>query len=234
MSTNQKPAIRTPLQNWHMEHGAHLLARFGWQLPAHYGSLQSELAAARDGIGLADISACAKLRLDGQGVRGFASKFVPAGSLSKPGEVANVDCNGPALASCLTERTLFLTASETAPTSLLERFKSLPETVATDLTMALAAFILVGPRSEALLRRLTALDLSIVSLPAGKCAETSIAGVHALLVRPPRSTLIETQLFVSADLAEYVWETLLHNGGEFGIVPLGFQGLDTIGSQVVQ
>src|SRR5262249_25439278 len=90
MSTNQKPAIRTPLQNWHMEHGAHLVARNGWKLPAHYGSPQSELAAAREGIGLADISACAKLRLDGNGVRGFASEFVPA-SLSKPGEVAIID-----------------------------------------------------------------------------------------------------------------------------------------------
>src|SRR5262249_3209798 len=160
----QKPAIRTPLQNWHMEHGAHLVARNGWKLPAHYGSPQSELAAAREGIGLADISACAKLRLDGNGVRGFASEFVPA-SLSKPGLVAIMDCDGPVVACRLTDRSFLLTGAETSPTSLLERFKWLPETVATDLTMALAAFTLVGLRCEELLRRLTALDLSIASLP---------------------------------------------------------------------
>jgi glycine cleavage system aminomethyltransferase T len=234
MSTDQKPAIRTPLQNWHMEHGAYLVAQNGWQLPAHYGSPQSELAAAREGIGLADISACAKLQLDGQGVRGFASEVVPAGSLSKPGDAAILDCDGPVVACRLTDRSLLLTGAETAPTSLLERFMSLPETVATDLTMALAAFTLVGPSCETLLRRLTALDLSIASLPAGKCAESSLAGVHALLVRPPRSTFIETQLFVAADVAEYLWEKLLHVGREFGIVPLGIENLVTIRSQTVQ
>jgi glycine cleavage system aminomethyltransferase T len=233
MSTNQKPAIRTPLQNWHMEHEAHLVAQNGWQWPAHFGSLQLELAAAREGIGLADISACAKLRLDGQGVRGFASEFVPAGSLSKPGDAAIIDCDGPVVACRLTDRGVLLTVAETAPTSLLERFKSVPETVATNLTMALAAFTLVGPPCEALLRRLTDLDLSTASLPAGKCAETSLAGVHALLVRPPRSTLIETQLYVAADIAEYLWEKLLRVGHEFGIVPLGIENLVTIRSQNV-
>jgi len=200
-------------------------------LPAHYGSPQSELVAAREGIGLADISACAKLRLDGQGVQGFASEVVPSGSLSKPGDAAIIDCEGPVVACRLTDRSVLLTDAETAPTSLLERFKSVPETASTDLTMALAAFTLVGSRCEALLRRLTALDMSIVSLPAGKCAETSLAGVHALLVRPPRSKLIETQLFVAADIAEYLWEKLLHVGREFGIVPLGIETLDTIRSQ---
>ena len=233
MSTNQKPAIRTPLQNWHMEHGAHLVARNGWQLTAHYGSPQSELAAAREGIGLADTSTCAKLRLDGHGARGFASKFVPAGSFSRPGEVAIIDCDSPVVGCRLTNRSVLLTGAESAPTSLLERFKALPETVATDLTMALAAFTLVGPRCQELLGRLTSLDLSIASLPAGKCAETSLAGVHALLVRPPRSTFIETQLFVAADVAEYLWEKLLRVGHEFGIVPLGIENLVTIRSQNV-
>src|SRR5262249_60351049 len=103
MSTNQKPAIRTPLQNWHMEHGAHLLARNGWHLPAHYGSPQSELVAAREGIGLADISACAKPRLDGQGVQGFASEAVPSGSLSKPGDAAISHCEAPGAAGPFTD-----------------------------------------------------------------------------------------------------------------------------------
>jgi len=228
MTPNSGHAIRNPLHNWHLEHGAHFVDRTGRRLLAHYGNVQSEVAAIATGIGLADISSCSKLRLDGPGVGRFASQLAPDGALTKPGDVATLDCNGPAIACRLTDRTLFLTTSEANPTLLAERFSSLPETVATDLTMAMAGFILVGPRCEDLLGRVTALDLSTASVPPGRCSETSVAGVHALLVRPPRSTIIETRVYVPPDVAEYLWDKLLHAGRDFGITAVGLESLGQI------
>jgi 4-methylaminobutanoate oxidase (formaldehyde-forming) len=93
--------------------------------------------------------------------------------------------------------------------------------IRTDVTSAYAELGLVGPRVEDLLCRVTALDVSPAALPDGSCAETRLAGAHALLVRPPGALLPTMLLYVSWDLGEYVWKELLRVGGNLGLKPVG-------------
>jgi heterotetrameric sarcosine oxidase gamma subunit len=219
---------RTPLQHWHTAQGARFAESDGWQLPQVYSSVEAETAAARTGLALADLSAFAKISLQGRGVAALTRALIGDGPATRPLGVAALTADGPALACRLTEDHLLLLTEMTNPTALAERLASLGQgqpIIQSDVTSAYAGFCLVGPHTEMALRHVTALDVAPAALPVSSCAETSLAGVHALLVRAPEVTVPSLRIYVAWDLGEYVWERLLDAGRRLGIIPLGQEGL---------
>lgn len=229
MTRTAFPVARTPLYHWHAAHGVQFVGREGVQLPAVYSTVEAEAAAARDGIGLAEISAGAKLRLDGAGVPAVAAGFSSDQATVQARSVAVFDADGPALACRLAERSLLLLGSKIDTSALSRRVPESADIVTTDVTWASAGLLLVGPQGEALLRRLTSFDIAALRTPAGACVETSLAGVHALLIHPPRGSVDEMRLYIAADVGEYVWDTLLQVGRDLGITPVGLQCLAALG-----
>jgi len=125
-----------------------------------------------------------------------------------------------------------LLAPTLTPTVLSQRLATLGKDqplVLMDVTSAYAGFVVVGPRWEELLRRLTSLDLRPTSLPLPSCTETALAGVEAILVRSSGPSLPWVRIYVSWDLGEYVWERILEAGREQGILPLGLEALGLLG-----
>ena len=84
--------------------------------------------------------------------------------------------------------------------------------------------MLLGPRVEDLLRRLTHIDVRPAAFPDNSCLETSLAGVEALLVR----TRGAMRLLVPWDLGEFAWERLLEAGHDLAIGPLGLDALHSL------
>jgi glycine cleavage system aminomethyltransferase T len=226
MATVAAPPARTPLHHWHAAHGARLVDRDGWQVPAVYTDVERETAAARTGLGVADVSAFAKAGLFGPGVTEVVSHLAGEGHAVRPCTAAPLIAGGPGVACRLTADSLLLLASTTDPAPLAAGLRDLRHErplLQQDETSARAAFWLVGPRIEDLLHRLTAVDVR--AAPVGSCAETALAGVAALLVASPELEMPSLRVCVSWDLAEFVWECLLDAGLGLGAVPLG---LDTI------
>jgi sarcosine oxidase subunit alpha len=226
------PLRRTPLHSWHARHGAHFLDRLGWQLPAAYGALGRETDAARHGLAVADVSALVKIALVGPGVPALAQELAGNTAACQPRGVAALPVPTGALACRLTESHLLLLAATPDPgplQGLLAERRAGAAVVQSDVTSAQAGLCLVGQHVEDLLRRLTALDVSAAALPPGACAETGLAGVPALLIRPPGTTPPALHVLVGWDLAEYAWECVLEAGRGFGIQPLGWEGLCSLG-----
>jgi glycine cleavage system aminomethyltransferase T len=211
---------RLPLQRWHTSNGARFADSDGWQLPSVYTSVETETAAARTAVALADLSAFAKIRLLGRGADAAARQWIGDGPLPAPHGVALLQAPSAALVCRLTADHLLLLASTTAPPPLFP-FEA-PAVVATDVTCAYASYCLAGPRGEALLHQLTALD--VAALPSSGCAETGLASVHAVVVRAPELCVPSVRILVAWDVAEYVWETLFDAGRVHGITPLGLDG----------
>jgi heterotetrameric sarcosine oxidase gamma subunit len=222
----------TPLYHWHKDHGARFVDRQGWQLPAVYTTVEQELAAAQTGLALADVSAFAKISLLGQGVATLTAALLGDSPASRPLGVGTLSAGGPVCACRLTADHLLLLASTTDLGPLSERLKDLTQDqpiISTDVTSGLAGFWLGGPRVEEVLRRLTALDVCSQALPHGACAETMVAGVQALLVRPPARPIPAVGVYVSWDLGEYVWEQLLAAAGGWTLAGDGGWGLTPLG-----
>jgi len=57
--------LRTPLHQWHVDHGGRMVDFAGWSMPVQYTSIVTEHQATRTGVGLFDISHMGRLRFDG-------------------------------------------------------------------------------------------------------------------------------------------------------------------------
>jgi heterotetrameric sarcosine oxidase gamma subunit len=217
-----------PLHHWHAARGARFRENDGWQFPAYYSEVESEVAAARTVLALVDVSAFAKISLLGRGVPDMVQTLLGHSPATKPRGVARLTTGGPCWACRLTLDHLlllpFTTRAAGAMTRLAEISRS-PGVVQTDVTSANAGFGLAGPHREKLLSQLTPLDVSEAALPVGACAETSLAGVQALLVPWSEPPVAGVWIYVSWDVAEYVWDMIMDRGGSLGIMPLGLDGL---------
>jgi sarcosine oxidase, subunit alpha len=218
---------RTPLHHWHAARGAHFIEQDGWQLPAFYSEVALEVAALRSSLGLVDVSAFAKISFRGVGVPSLTKELVGDSPASRPHGVALFNAGGPALVCRLSEDHLLLLAFHTNQTLLNDRLEGLkPElpTVKTDVSSAYAMFSVVGPSVDKVFPWLTALDLNPSAFPAACCAETSLAGVHALVARPPEMKLEWLIAGVAWDLGEYAWEQLL----EAGLQAIGLEAFSRV------
>src|SRR5262245_18368172 len=187
-----KPLSRTPLYHWHSKRQARLVDLGGWQVPASFGGVDEEVDAARAAAGIADLSAFAKLALRGPQVASLARE----GRADQVRGVSTFWADAPILACRLTPHHLLLLAGNTSLTSLEQRKRELTQSadiVSTDETSAYAGFGLVGSRIEELLRHVTAFDMD--TLVDESCAETRVAGVHAVLVRLARLPVPSLRLY---------------------------------------
>jgi sarcosine oxidase subunit alpha len=219
---------RTPLYQWHAEHGARFLESDGWELPAVYSNVATEMSAGRERVGVADVSAWAKISLQGSDVAAVTLALLGDGGAAQPLDVVSFAVDTEVLACRLTWDHLLLLATTPNPARLQERLEQLPRlasVVQTDVSSLYAAFCLVGPKTEDLLGRLTSLAIGPSALPAGSCAETGLAGIQVLLIRPPQAVVPALFLLPSWDLAEYVWDTLLQSGRDLGVIPMGCESL---------
>jgi glycine cleavage system aminomethyltransferase T len=174
-------------------------------------------------VGVADVSPLAKLSLRGPGVPAFAAALGDVG----PRSVSKIDAG---LACRLTEDCLFLVAGSTSRAGFVEPFFSSAQIVRTDVTSAYAGFALVGNHVEVLVGRLSSFDVGNQGFPEGSCAETELAGVHALLVRPAGRFTPEICVYVAWDLGEYVWEVFWGTGRDLSIIPVGMETMKLLGS----
>ncbi|MFM7976877.1 MAG: glycine cleavage system protein T, partial [Pirellula sp.] len=57
--------LKTPLYDWHMNHGARMAPFAGYQMPIQYSGIVAEHTATRQAAGVFDISHMGRLRFDG-------------------------------------------------------------------------------------------------------------------------------------------------------------------------
>ncbi|HVF10784.1 MAG TPA: aminomethyltransferase family protein, partial [Abditibacteriaceae bacterium] len=93
----------------------------------------------------------------------------------------------------------------------------------TNVTAALAAVNLAGPRSREVLSALTDIDLSPEAFPYLGAREGTVAGVPALLLRIGFVGELGYEIHYPAEYGTYLWDTLLEAGKEFDIRPFGVE-----------
>ncbi len=67
---------RTPLHQWHKDHGARMVDFAGWAMPVQYASIIEEHEAIRTNGGIADISHMGRLRFEGPGAAVFLAELL--------------------------------------------------------------------------------------------------------------------------------------------------------------
>jgi glycine cleavage system aminomethyltransferase T len=178
----------------------------GWRAAAVFTSEQEEAALVRQGAGLSDVSWMTKLDLKGSGLN----------TLPALGERTRSWSLGPnhLLVTCDPEMSPAISSSSGV--------------WVTDVTSVFAQFLLAGPASRDVLRKLTSLNVSEKALPDSGCGQASVAHVRAIILRRDLGPLPAFHLLVSREYGESVWDSLLHAGREFRITQFGLKALEIL------
>jgi glycine cleavage system aminomethyltransferase T len=226
------PYRLSPVHDWHERHGAQITTVRDWRRVLHYGDARNEAVAARSAIAICDVTPLSKFNIQGKNsdvvVRRVCNRAPDVGHwlLLPPSGQGH----GPLRLVRLADDR-FLLIGETEDCAVLRKSWQLVAdatdcTHIEDLSSCFAAFLVIGPRTDELLKKLGPTDIDRV-LPDA-CVQTSICRTTSLLIRWQGGDALGWLVLVSRDYGEYVWECILDAGHELGICPCGLEALQTI------
>jgi sarcosine oxidase subunit alpha len=215
-----------------------------WLRPDHYAVpgkrkaeiVREEARAVRTGVGLIDVGTLGKMELYGPDAgtfleRVYTGKFTNlkvgmtryAVMLDESGVVID-----DGVVARLAENHYYFTTTTTGAAVVyreLQRWNAQwnLEIGIVNATGAFAGINLAGPRSRAVLKSLTALDLSNESFPYLAVRQAEVAGVPARIMRVGFVGELGYEIHVPADRAGHLWDALMEAGAAHGIRPFGVE-----------
>ena len=234
---------KTPLNDWHKSHGAHMFEFMGWEMPLNYkpGIVDEHLATRRSG-GLFDISHMGRFILTGPGVLPFLQHMLTNNAAAlDPGQAQYTmipNPTGGAIDDAYlyrideTQYLLVVNSSNTGKDFqwLRDHLKKFPGVVLEDHSRKLAMASFQGPKTKAVMERI--LKETGTRLPdpgRNNVRKASIEGIPLLIGRTGYTgEPLGFELFFPAEQALAVWEKIMHEGSAEGIVPVGLGARDTL------
>jgi aminomethyltransferase len=227
----------TALDAVHTALGATLTDFAGWRMPLRYGSERAEHLAVRTAAGLFDLSHMGEIAVTGPAA-GALLDYALVGHLSAlaPGRARyTMICaeDGGILDDLIVYRLAgdeFLVVANAANAAtvlaaLTARAAGFDAAVRDDRD-AYALLAVQGPRSAAVLGRLTGADLAGLRYYAGLPGE--VAGRPALIARTGYTGEDGFELFCAPADAGHLWRALTEAGAADGLVPCGLACRDTL------
>lgn len=225
------PYSTSPLDSHHRQLGVDFIDRAGWRLPDRYSSLEAEIAAVQQHVGMADLSAKGKLNLKCASLPKFLDRVLQIQSYLS-GNLTSVEFNQQKilLAALTSDEALLLTPAGQEGQVMDFLSQNLGETLVSfvDCTGGLAGLLLAGPHSRSTIAKFCALSVHPHDFPNFHVAQTSFAKVRATILRRDLGSLPAFELYFDRSYAGYLWETLLDAGKEFSLQPLGCQTVDLL------
>ena len=232
-----EPAKRSSMHQRQGEQGAHVQWAGDWRRAYDYGDPEAEAMAVHDGAGLIDVSTLGKMIVRGPDAGEFLDRLYPNRFANlKPGRVrygvlgtdaGRITDDGTI---CRLDDELLLRHHDV---ERRRQGRGLVHVVAarsgacdvhvTDITQALSAVNLAGPRSREILEKLTAMDCSNEAFAYMDGKRAHVAGVPCLLLRIGFVGELGYEIHFPSAYGEYMWDTLLEAGAEFGIAPFGLE-----------
>jgi sarcosine oxidase subunit alpha len=231
-----EPAQRSSIHHRHKELGGRMMWTGTWRRPHSYGDVEAEVQAVHGAVGLIDVSTLGKLLVIGPDAAEFLERLYPNrfGDM-KAGRIRYAVLNTDAgrimddgTIARLSEDAYYVTTTSTGAGTVVEWFEwwnavwGMDVQIA-DITGALAAVNVAGPRARELMSRLTDLDVSNEALSYLDARQGKIAGVPSLVLRIGFVGELGYELHFPSPYGEFVWDTILERGEDLGIRPFGLE-----------
>ena len=228
-----EPAKRSTLNRRHEQLGAEMMWTGQWRRPHSYGDAAAEVRAVHESLGIIDVSTLGKIVVEGPEAATLLERLYPnkfadlkpgrirygvlttdGGRIFDDGTVARID-----------DELFYVTTTSTGSSGVVEWFEWWNAVWGYDveivnLTGAIAAMNVAGPRAREALASLTDGDISNDALRYLDARELHVAGVPCLALRIGFVGELGYELHCSAGLAEYVWDAVVAAGAvPFGLEP---------------
>jgi aminomethyltransferase len=230
---------KTALHASHVALGARMVPFGGWDMPVEYSGITAEHMAVRTAAGLFDVSHMGEVEIAGKGAL-EAVQHITSNDASKL-QVGQIQYSG-----LTTPQGTFvddLLVYRFGPSHYLlvvnagnidkdynwiaaRAKEAVPDVAAVNSSDRYALIAIQGPKAEAILQRLTAIDL-----PAIKYywfAHGEIAGVRGTVSRTGYTGEDGFEVMIPNAMAAKVWGALLQAGKLDGLIPAGLGARDTL------
>ena len=231
-----EPAQLTSIHHRHEELGATMMWTGTWRRPHSYGDPAAEARNVHEQVGLIDVSTLGKLIVSGPEAAAFLERLYPnrfgdmkvgrirygvlgtdAGRIMDDGTVARLD-----------EDEYYVTTTSTGAGAVVEWFEWWNAVWGMDVeianvTGAIAAVNVAGPRARELMERLCELDVSNEGFSYLDAKTAHVAGVPSLILRIGFVGELGYEIHAPSPHGEYLWNTILERGRDLGIRPFGLE-----------
>jgi sarcosine oxidase, subunit alpha len=231
-----EPAKRSSIHGRHRELGANVMWAGDWRRAFDYGNPKEEALAVHHAAGLIDVSTLGKLIVQGPDAGEFLDRLYPnrfsnlkperirygviasdAGRIMDDGTICRLD-----------DDTFYVTTTSSGAGAVYEWFSWWLadwqlDVRLTDVTQALSAVNLAGPRAREIMGKLTEHDCSAEAFTYldGKRAE--VGGVPCLILRIGFVGEVGYEIHCPSAHGQHLWDALMEAGAEFGMKPFGLE-----------
>ena len=231
-----EPAKRSSIHGRHRDLGASIKWAGDWRRAYDYGDPEGEALNVHRAAGLIDVSTLGKLLVRGSQAGEFLDRLYPnrlsnlkpgrvrygvlstdAGRIMDDGTIGRID-----------EDTFYVTTTSSGAGAVEQWFSWWLadwklDVQLSDVTQALCAVNLAGPRAREILARLTDADCSPEAFAYLDSRQARVAGVQALLMRIGFVGELGYEIHFPAAYGEDVWNAILIAGEAEGIRPFGLE-----------
>ena len=238
------PERVTPLQHQHAQLGAVFMPAGIWQRPEYYAQpgqarldcIRGEVDSVRNRVGMIDVGTLGKIEIYGPDAAEFLERvYISRYANLKIGMTRYaVMCDesgviiDDGVVARLGEQHFYFTTTTSGAAPIyreLTRLNTLWQLNCglVNLTGAMAAINLAGPKAAAVLAPLTELDLALTEFPYMAVREATVAGIRARLMRVGFVGELGYEIHVQAGYASALWNALWQSGQPHGIRAFGVE-----------
>jgi sarcosine oxidase, subunit alpha len=232
----QEPAKRSAIHSRHRALGARIQWAGDWRRAYDYGDPTGEALAVHESAGLIDVSTLGKLLVRGPEAGAFLDLLYPNRiSNLKPGRVRYGVLTSDAgrimddgTLGRIDEETFYVTTTSSGAGAVEQWFSWWladwrMEVTLTDVTQALCAVNLAGPKAREILSTLTDLDVSPEAFTYLDAKQAAVAGADALILRIGFVGELGYEIHYPAAHGEHVWDAIMAAGAPYEIRPFGLE-----------
>jgi sarcosine oxidase, subunit alpha len=231
-----EPAKRSAIHGRHRELGANVMWAGDWRRAYDYGDPREEALAVHNAAGLIDVSTLGKLIVRGSDSGEFLDRLYPnrfsnlkpgrirygviasdAGRIMDDGTICRLD-----------DDTFYVTTTSSGAGAVYEWFSWWLadwqlDVRLTDVTQALSAINLAGPRAREIMGALTDLDCSAEGFTYLDGKQAAVAGVDCLILRIGFVGEVGYEIHYPSAHGEHLWDALMEEGAPHGLKPFGLE-----------
>jgi 4-methylaminobutanoate oxidase (formaldehyde-forming) len=223
--------------NWFATPGQDRAYAYSWGRQNWFANAAAEHAAIRGGVGMYDMSSFGKLRVEGPEAETFLNHVCGADISVPVGRIVYTQFLNPrggieadVTVTRLSESAWMVVtpaATRLADETWLRRHLSGRMAVITDVTAAEAVLAVMGPKARDVMRAVSPDDFSNDAHPFGMARQIEIGMALARAHRVSYVGELGWEIYISADMAGHVFETLIEAGADHGLKLCGMHVMDS-------
>ncbi len=225
--------------NWYAPEGVDPVYEYSWGRQNWFDHSAKEHLAVRQAVGLFDQTSFAKFLLQGADAESVLQRLMANDVAVAPGSLvytAMLNAKGGIVSDLTVNRIsedtyMIVTSAGSVTRDYTWMRRHIPDdarATLTDVSSSYAVLSVMGPRSRDLLSRLTDADLSNEAFPFLTSKEIYLGYAP---VRASRITYVGElgwELYVPSEYACNVYDSIVEEGGEFGLKHAGYHALDSL------